>query len=991
MHDDRVLVESRIARILRERVRPAIHGARAPLDVGVWHAPGEPVPVAEALAADFVPAAAGQEWGPAWGTSWFHVTGSVPADWAGRPVEAVVDLGFGGTPGFSAEGLVHRPDGTAIKALNPFTTWVRVDPSQAVDLYVEAAANPTIGYDSPVGDRLTAGSEPLYRVRRVELAIFEEGVFELDRDVDVAWELMHELPVDSPRRWDLLRALERALDVALDWTDVPGTAAAARAELAGVLARPAHASAHRISAVGHAHIDSAWLWPLRETVRKVARTVSNVTDLMDGDPGFVFAMSSAQQWAWMQEHRPDVWERMKAKVASGQLLPVGGMWVESDTNMPGGEALARQLVHGKRFFLDELGVETEEIWLPDSFGYTAAFPQLVTLSGSRWFLTQKISWSQFNRFPHHSFRWEGLDGTRVFTHFPPVDTYNSELSGRELAHASRNFADKGGATRSLVPFGWGDGGGGPTREMLARAARTADLEGSPRVTIEAPSAFFAAAEAEYPDAPVWAGELYLELHRGTYTSQAKNKQGNRRAEHLLREVELWSATAAVRTGYAYPYERLDALWKTVLLHQFHDILPGSSIAWVHRESRETYARITAETEQLITGALRALAGDGETELVANAAPHARNGVAAGALGPSTATPHPDERHFRHDLSAESAVRTLENGLLRVTLDERGLLTSVVDLATGREAIAPGAAANLLQIHPDLPANWDAWDVDPSYRRRVTDLVHVDALEQLENGVRVTRRFGESTAVQTVTLAPGARRVDCALEVDWHASETFLKATFPLDVRAQHSSSEIQFGYVERAAHTNTSWDAAKFEICAHRFLHVGEPGFGVALVNDSTYGHDVTRDVRADGGTTTTVRLSLLRAPRYPDPETDQGVHVLRWALVPGARIADATREGWWINLPERRLTGAGPVEPLVTCADDGVVLSAVKLADDGSGDVVVRVHEALGGRATARLAPGFPAGTVTETDLLERPQRPGSLDLTLRPFQIMTLRIARA
>src|SRR5690606_10952090 len=326
----------------------------------------------------------------------------------------------------------------------------------------------------------------------------------------------------------------------------------------------------RVSAVGHAHIDSAWLWPLRETVRKVARTAANVTALMDDHPGLVFAMSQAQQLEWIKEHRPEVYARVKEKAAEGRFVPVGGMWVEADTNMPGGEAMARQFVFGKRFFAEEFGVDTPEVWLPDSFGYSAALPQIVRLAGARWFLTQKISWNRTNPFPHHSFQWEGIDGTRVFTHFPPADTCNSELAGRELAHAARNFRDKGAATRSLVPFGWGDGGGGPTREMLGRADRLADLEGSPKVRLERPAEFFAAAEQEYPQAPVWAGELYLELHRGTYTSQARTKQGNRRSEHLLREAELWAATAAVRTGAAYPYDRLERIWKQVLLHQFHD-------------------------------------------------------------------------------------------------------------------------------------------------------------------------------------------------------------------------------------------------------------------------------------------------------------------------------------------------------------------------------------------------------------------------------------
>ncbi len=1006
MHDDRVQVEQRIDRMVAERLRPAVYGETAPLLLESWQAPGEPVPMNEGLSASYSETKAGEAWGPPWGTTWFRLTGAVPESWAGREVEAVVDLGFAlDRPGFSAEALAMRPDGSPIKALNPLSTWLPVEKSakggEQVEIFVEAAANPDIhnaGVGTSLGDVLTAGSEPLYRVRRVELAVFERPVWELLQDIEVLDQLMRQLSMDEPRRWQILRSLELAMD-ALDLTDLAGSAAAAREVLAPALAAPAYSGAHVASAIGHAHIDSAWLWPLRETVRKVARTISNVTALMDEHPELVFAMSSAQQWAWMQEHRPEVWAKMLEKVATGQLVPVGGMWVESDTNMPGGEALARQLVQGKRYFLDELGIETEEIWLPDSFGYTGAFPQLVALSGSRWFLTQKISWNQTNRFPHHSFWWEGIDGTRVFTHFPPVDTYNSELSGKEMAHLVANFSEKGVANRSMVPFGHGDGGGGPTREMLARASRLRDLEGSARVEVEAPSAFFAKALEDHAAPAVWVGELYLELHRATYTTQADTKQGNRRSESLLREAELWATTASVRTGARYPAEDLDRLWKTVLLHQFHDILPGSSIAWVHREARDTYAEVARELEDIVAAAQQTLAGDSgaESRVVFNAAPHARDGVPAGGAVLAPATPSgttpPVERAGSH---------VLDNGVVRAVLDERGLLTSVVDLATGREAIAPGAAGNLLQLHPDLPNQWDAWDVDRHYARRFTDLLDVDSLEQDGAAVRVVRRFGGSTVTQVVSLAPGARRVDVDTDVDWHESESFLKAAFPLDVRADRSSSETQFGYVQRATDTNTSWEAARFEICAHRYLHVGEPGYGLALVNDSTYGHDVTRTVREDGGTTTTVRLSLLRAPRFPDPETDQGHHHFRYALVVGADLLDATREGHWLNLPERGLPGDTAVSPLVSVDHDGIVVSAVKLADDSgsdpTGDLVVRVYEALGARATGQLTFDFPVGSITTTDLLERPLPGGALDLhdgglqlALRPFQVLTLRVTRS
>ncbi|SES45014.1 alpha-mannosidase [Pedococcus cremeus] len=1003
MHDDRQLIEGRLLRTL-QRIEDAVWSSPVPVDLASWEAPGEPVPVGEGLAAAYEPAHVGQRWGAPWGTTWFRVRAQVPAAHAGRPVDLRLDLGFDpDRTGFHVEGLVYRADGTPVKGLNPRNQWVRVaDTAQGgeqVELFVEAASNPLLlgggGFDfrpSPLGDPETAGREPRYRVERAELAVFEQEVWELQQDLEVLGQLAVELPVEDARRWQLLRALDRAMD-RLDVADLAGTASDVRDELKDVLAQPARASAHRISAVGHAHIDSAWLWPVRETVRKVARTCSNVVALMDDHPELVYAMSSAQQFAWLKEHRPEVWAGVVERVREGRFVPVGGMWVESDTNMPGGEALARQLNHGKRWFLDELGIETREVWLPDSFGYTAALPQLVALSGSRWFLTQKISWNTTNRFPHHSFRWEGLDGTRVFTHFPPADTYGSEVSGAEVAHAARNFSDKGAATRSLLPFGWGDGGGGPTREMLARAARLRDLDGSARVEVERPDRFFEQAEAEYPDAPIWVGELYLEMHRGTYTSQARTKQGNRRSEHLLREAELWASTAAVRAGAAYPYAALDRLWKVVLLHQFHDILPGSSIGWVHREAVEAYAAVAAELEGVIAEAQAALAGAGDVEVAFSATPHERQGVAALGAGPVGQVPPVEVR-------ADGDGHVLDNGLVTARVDHRGLLTSVVDAASGRESLAPGSAGNLLQLHPDTPVRFDAWDVDPYYRNVVRDLTDAESVEAVEGGVRVVRRFGQSTVTQLVTLPAGEARVDVDTEVDWREREQILKAGFDLDVTTDHSTSEVQFGHVHRPTHANTSWDAAKFEVCAHRWVHVGEPGFGAAVVNDSTYGHDVTRRDREGGGTTTQVRLSLLRAPQSPDPVADLGVHRLRYALVPGASIADAVREGYRVNLPVRAVRGSGePVEPLVVVEDDGVWVEAVKLADDESGDVVVRLYEGLGRRCTARVRAGFAHKGAYAVDLLERPlETPGVADegdagvaLALRPFQVVTLRFPRA
>ncbi|MFJ9209523.1 alpha-mannosidase [Streptomyces sp. NPDC102264] len=1035
MHDDRSLVEGRLERALRQFIRPAQYAAREPLALSVWHAPGEPVPVEQALQGGYEPFATGTEWGSPWSTSWFRLEGVVPESWAGRPVEVVIDPGFTGEgPGFQAEGLVYDAAGVPLKGIHPRNRHIPVAAPAAggepVRLLLEAAANPAVLHDfepTLLGDVLTAGDRPLYRFAAADLAVLDEEVWHLVLDVEVLTELMRELPADRSRRHEILRALESMLDT-LDLHDVAGTAGAARAELTEVLSRPASPSAHRISAAGHAHIDSAWLWPLRETVRKASRTFANVTALAADYPELVFACSQAQQYAWVRDHQPHIWERIKQAVADGTWAPVGSMWVESDANMPGGEALARQIVHGKRFFQEELGVETEEIWLPDSFGYTAAFPQLAKLAGVKWFLTQKLSWNQSNKMPHHSFWWEGIDGSRVFTHFPPVDTYNSQFHGSELAHAERNFAEKGRASRSLVPFGWGDGGGGPTREMMERARRLKSLEGSPRVEIEHPAAFFAAAEEEYGDrAPVWSGELYLELHRATYTTQAKTKQGNRRAEHLLREAELWATAAALHSGgraasYAYPYEELDRIWKTVLLHQFHDILPGSSIAWVHREARATYAAVRDELTGIIGEALAALGGDGSAVGVWNAAPFARRDVVA-ARASDVAEGVVTQPLADGEVLAPALVRAVAPGTfttlapapvtavpadggfvlrdqrLEVVIDADGLLASVRDLVAGREVLAPGGRGNLLQLHPDHPNQWDAWDIDRHYRHRHTDLTAADSVELIEEGplraaVRVVRTFGASRITQEISLTADTRRVDIVTEVDWQESEKVLKAAFPLDVHAERSTAEVQFGHVHRATHDNTGWDAARFEICAHRWLRVAEPGYGIAVLNDSTYGHDVTRTPHPDG-LGTTVRLTLLRAPHSPDPETDLGTHRFRHALLPGGTVEETVREGLALNLP-LRVAPAPEQPPLVNADHPAVTVEAVKLAEDRSGDVIVRLYESAGGRAESTLRVGFPVIGARVTDLLERPLHDAETDeeglrLRLRPFQILTLRLTPA
>ncbi|GAA5092399.1 glycoside hydrolase family 38 C-terminal domain-containing protein [Microbacterium yannicii] len=1013
MHDDRSHVQARLQRFTRERLAPAVYPDFQALRVEHWSVPDEPVPFAEAVDHEYEATPAGWTWGRAWSSTWFRISGRLPEGWSPQHTEIVCDLGFtADRPGFQVEGLAYRPDGSIVKAVSPRSHHLPLDAAvigadaDELTLYIEAAANPDLAGEwtfaaTPLGDKQTAGDDALYRLGAIGLVRRDETAWELLQDIQVLSGLLGELPQDSPRHHTIVRGLERMLDV-VDPDDVAGTAALARETIARLLASPAHASSHRIVAVGHAHIDSAWLWPTRETIRKVARTFSNALELMERHPQFVFAASSAQQYAWLEQHYPELFARVREQVQAGRFVPVGGMWVESDTNMPGGESMIRQFVHGKRFFRERLGVETEEVWLPDSFGYSAALPQIVRGTGNCWFLTQKLSWSQVNQLPHHTFWWEGIDGTRVFTHLPPADTYNSELTPAELLHTERNFKDAGAATTSLVPFGFGDGGGGPTREMLAAAERSRDLEGLPRVEIAAPRRFFTDAEAEYPDAPVWAGEMYLELHRGTYTSQLRTKQGNRRSEQLLHEAELWAATAAVRTGEPYPYDELRRAWENVLLLQFHDILPGSSIAWVHREAERDHARIRDELTTLVDRSLAALVGTGSTALLANpmplpaSTPGTAGGVEAFAIGTLAEAEASATWERRPDDGW-----VVDNGVLRAVIDGRGRVVSLVDAASGREAVAPGGAANRLVLHRDTPNEWDAWDIDDHYRRNATPL-DAEAPESLEvqtgdDGsvtVVVARSFGASHVTQRLTLAPAAPALDLELVIDWHESQKLLKLYVDIDVHADVTAAETQFGHVHRVTHENTSWEAARFEFCAHRWVHVGEPGYGVAVANDSTHGHDARRTPRTGGGRSTTLGMSLIRAPRYPDPVADQGSHRLRVALRPNAGIRDAVAEGYRLNRAVRRVTGDHGAAALFDIRSATVVAETVKLAEDASGDVVLRLYESAGGRGSVTVTALFDATGCERTDMLERPAGErwdaSRTTLELRPFEIVTLRYRR-
>ena len=1015
MHQHPKAIEDRLDRFVRDRINPAIYTDNIALSITAWQAPREPVPFSEANKQVFEPVELGWRFGRAWSTIWLRVSGSVPANWdlvsdLQLAPEIVIDFGYNTSrSGFQAEALAYDLAGKPIKAIAPKNSWLPwSSDKKKIEFYLEVAANPDVAGEysfepTSFGDWDTAPEIPLYELKKLHLSRRNVQVWELAQDIWTIRGLINSLPEVSSRRSVLLSAIEDMLD-AVDPSDVLGSAAIARKILEPALSDTASASAHRIVATGHAHIDSAWLWPIRETVRKCARTFSNVLNLMEQHEDFVFSASSAQHYSWIKQHYPAIFEGIKQRVKTGQWKPVGGMWVECDGNMPGSEAMVRQFVYGQKFFRENFGLESKEAWLPDSFGYSASLPQIVSQSGINSFLSQKMSWNQINKMPHHTFWWEGLDGTRVFTHFPPADTYISELSGEELAHAEQNFAEKGRASISLVPFGWGDGGGGPTREMIAAAYRTSDLEGSPKVAMGSADEFFAKALAEYPDAPVWRGEMYLELHRGVLTSQHRTKHGNRLNESLLRQAELWASYASIKTGAKYPTEKLENCWETLLLMQFHDILPGTAIAWVYKEVERQHAQMIETLSSIIQDSLTALANDSQSSvepktMLANARPTASRGVSALAISPA------ENLEGIVSLTETKDSIVLENSKLRVSIDSFGRISSLVTVADGRDAIAEGIPANEFHLHTDTPTRWDAWDVDLHYKKSKIVLTELDEIssgkgpsgEAFVESVRTISSAGTapSTIRQRISLMPEASELEISLTIDWHESEKFLKLSFPIDVHCEQVAAETQFGHIWRPTHTNTSWDYARFETSMHRFVYLTENNWGIAFSNDSTYGYDVERTTENNGKTVTTLRLSLLRATHFPDPEADQGLHTMNFRVRPGATIQDAINLGYETNFPAKEILGNREIAPLVQSNSEQVIIDSVKLAEDGSGELIVRIYEATGGKASCTISFAGVAKSIQRTNFLEQPTNDpivldkSEISLELRAFQIATLRIS--
>lgn len=773
---------------------------------------------------------------------------------------------------------------------------------------------------------------------------------------------------------------------------------------------------------GHAHIDLAWLWPVAETRRKVRRTWWSMLRLMDKYEDFTFNQSSAQAYKWMEEDDPELLERIKERVAEGRWEPVGGSWAEPDCQVTGGEAFARQLFFGQRYFERTFGSRNTVAWLPDVFGFSGGIPQLLLSAGVTGFFTTKLNWNEDNRFPYDLFWWQGNDGTRVLAHsfLNPHGGYNGHINPQDTWETWQNFIGKRIQDESLLAFGWGDGGGGPSEDQLQNYERIRDYPVLPRLKMGKVEEFYESLPRE--GLPTYVGEMYLELHRATLTTQALVKQLNRQGEHRLVEAEAFSAIAAIDSG-SYPAATLDSAWEDLLYNQFHDVLPGSSIHEVYEDTHPQLTEVVATAIKARDGALSELTGSGtDTFAISNpdineraltallpegadAAPlpsqQVENGVLvhdpARSLGgfATTVVENAVEQGGYGSGVTTSSIKnstTLENDLVTVEIGADGSLTRVFDKRANRETLSE--RGNQLWAYADRPRAWDAWDIDETYRNAGMEITDIDSIEIVEEGplraaVRVTRTWRSSSFVQTYRLLAGSSRVDIDTKIDWHERLMLIRALFPTTVQSHEATFETMFGVQKRATHTNTTWERARFEVGAHRFVDLSEPGYGVALLNDAKYGHN------AIGGT---LGISLIRGPLYPDPFADEGKHHFTYSFFPhiGNWVeGGVTREARSLNAPlvvTATASAASDRDAFVTSNGLELGFGVLKQAHDSDG-MVLRVYEPHGSRGQASVTFANAPSSVTRVTILEEPTTGSEITLDgntasfeISPFEVVTL-----
>lgn len=1002
---------------------PLVFRNSVPLETAVYQVP-EPVPYALAIKAAYTPVSPGWRWGPVWSSAWFRLQGRVPdgpaAEWSLRfssGTEATLWVDGAPEHGFDLNHEVAPLEGNLGRG-------------GGVCLWVEAACNRPLGASTFFWDdaaEVKRWKEPLPgRFERAELVMIDREVWTLRHTLLFAGRLLKVLE-GGPEAAALREACGSVID-RLGRDEPRRIAATATQELRDAMrCRGGRDDRTVCHAVGHAHIDTAWLWTQRETRRKCLRTFATAARLIDCHPGFNFLCSQAQQYAWLREESAALYERVRNCVLSGRWEPGGAMWVEPDANLPSGESFIRQILHGTRFWSEQFGSHGRQtyLYLPDTFGFPASLPQIIAQAGLRTFVTNKLGWNETNEFPHATFLWRGIDGTEVLSHCTPGMEYNATNTPAELRKGDANQRRRGGGSTGhwLQPFGYGDGGGGPTDWMILEAELAADCIGMPRVVLSRADAFCERLherrewlESGGGRLPVWDGELYLERHRGTYTTQAWIKRANRLAEERLRVAE-WLAVAGPRLkaeGGRDVAAALDRAWKLTLLNQFHDILPGSSIGEVYRESRAQYEEVEGACEAATRGAVGAwTGGDGVDAVVLNPCSTSRSGVVEhngqlrwAAEVPGLGMAPLDGR------AAEGEVRIdggrLSNGVIEAEIDSAGRVRVLGCVGGARGLIAPGEVLNQLVLYDDSPKYWEAWDIDADYIRHAAPIVaDAESWRIVESGplrgaIEVERSLGkESRIYQRFVLDAGSPRLDVQTRIIWREHRRLLRVLFPSDTRSRNATCGIQFGHIQRPTHEGDPWAAAKFEVCAHRWVDLSEPGRGLAILSESKYGHSFR------GGT---IGLSLLRSTKFPDPDADMGEHSFVYSLMPHGgdwKAAGVDTEAEALNRPLFVVAGAsGQAAWAPFRLTDGagrplrLEVPAVKPAEDGRR-LIVRFVETRGvGYSGAVIAWGFPVRAVESVDVVEAPRPLGMLEhdagagvtrFSIRPFEIVTLAVERS
>ena len=792
------------------------------------------------------------------------------------------------------------------------------------------------------------------------------------------------------------------------------------------------------------------------TEDKAVRSFSTVLELMKEYPEYVFMSSQPQLYKYVKKNAPDVYEQIKERIKEGRWEPDGGMFVEADCNIASGEALVRQFVHGQRFFKEEFGVDNEILWLPDVFGYSAALPQILQKCGIPYFMTTKISWNEFNKMPYDTFEWEGIDGSRVLTHFVPTrdynkaaveggtetehfTTYNGYINPSQMKGAWARYSQKYLNEEVLCSFGFGDGGGGPTKDMLENQRRLAKgLPGMPRTKMSTAKEFFHVLDKHVTDKkylPTWVGELYLEYHRGTYTSMARNKKFNRKAEFAYQNEEMYAMLDAQTAGGAYPEKELHEGWEVILRNQFHDILPGSSIKEVYDDSKAEYEGIFAENKALTDATLAHIAAgvkapkhsmvvynpnsaaaydlvtftvpegmgepavyDGETKLaVQKTADGTYVFFAAGVPGKGYKTYIVKEEAADTTPSMEVSTEVMENEYFKVEYNEKGQFAKIYDKKADRDILKPGKAGNVIVRYEDRPHNYAAWDVNNYYTEKSWDIDQESAMEVVENGpvracVKVERKYLDSTITQFIYLYHNIPRIDIKNVIDWKEHQIFVKDYFPIDVHTNEATFDIQYGNVKRDTHDNTSWDFAKFEVCHHKWMDVSEDGYGVSMLNDCKYGVGVRNGV---------IGMSMLKSAIHPNPEADKELHEFTYSIYPhqgGWREAGTVKQAYQINNPltyswkENEGGTLAPEYSLVSSDKDNAVIEVVKKAED-SDAVIVRLYECYNRRTPVTLIFGKELTSVVECNMMEEGADPveftgNQATFEMKPYEIKTLKV---